>query len=88
MQRYNFDRLRYGGQVMAEGIAVHADTIKEATTMAEGLMRNDTEAIRFRDNRPCPAVLKCSYCMTPNVAVSSGDAEKPANTEDGRSPSA
>lgn len=63
MQRYNFDRIRRGVGLMAEDIAVHADTLAEAEIEAQRLIPDKrTDTIRFRDNRPCPAACRCSIC--------------------------
>jgi hypothetical protein len=63
MQRYNFDRFRAGVGLMAEGIAVHADSLEEARAKAEPLIDNKrTDTIKFTDNQPCPAMVRCSIC--------------------------
>jgi hypothetical protein len=63
MQRYNFDRIR-DGVLMAEGIAVHANTADEAAAKAQSLLGEEPGAVLlFRDNRPCPAAfIKCPLC--------------------------
>jgi hypothetical protein len=62
-KRYNFDRYR-GEQLMAEGIAVHANDPDEALIRAKILLGADRgETLRFRDNDPCPAgFFDCFEC--------------------------
>jgi hypothetical protein len=63
MQRYNFDRFRRRVGLMAEGIAVHADSLDEARVKAERLIPDkQTDTITFTDNEPCPKMVRCSIC--------------------------
>lgn len=63
MQRYNFDRVRDGAGLMAEGIAVHAESLDEAEAKAQRLIDNNlVDTIRFTDNRPCLPAERCPIC--------------------------
>lgn len=71
MKRFNFDRYQEE-QLMAEGVAVHADTLLEATALAEDLARRTYGGcwrLQFTDNNPCPPYFKrtdiphrCNVC--------------------------
>jgi hypothetical protein len=45
---------------MAQGVAVHADSLEAATVQAEQLNADKTEVLVFRDNMPC--VTQCDVC--------------------------
>ncbi len=70
-QRYNFDRVR-NGELMAQGVAVHAISLEEATDLAYALLRRQSREarteLRFADNEPCVAALKCPICGTKHPA--------------------
>jgi len=53
MIRYNFDKV----PSMASGFGVHAETIKQAWSMAYRLAKSHGWAgkLQFRNNSPCPA---------------------------------
>lgn len=61
MKRYNFDRYR-GKVLMAQGIAVHADSLDDATFKALSLRDRKTERIEFVDNKPCTKYEHCTIC--------------------------
>ena len=62
--RYNFDRFRKG-ELMAEGVAVHANSMAEALVKANALLNGEDAELRFTDNEPCVAALKCQICESP-----------------------
>jgi hypothetical protein len=65
--RYNFTRFR-AGKEMAEGVAVHADSLEAATAKARAMLDNPAESIRFDDNQPCVPALNCAICRPRLVA--------------------
>lgn len=61
---YRFDRFNKAGQIMAEGIAVHATSMSEAEAKARAMMHPKDERIAFRNNDPCHQARRCSICST------------------------
>ena len=70
-QLYRFDCLDKRGNVLAEGIGVHAESMEEAETAAQKLMEPGESKIRFRNNNPC--VRKCRICAASKTTPSSGE---------------
>ena len=57
MKRFNFDRYD-GARLMAEGVAVHAETMVEAVIKANALANSSYSRgwrLKFSDNHPCPS---------------------------------
>jgi hypothetical protein len=61
MKRYNFNRYRRSG-LMAEGIGVHASSLKNAIKQAKELNNDESETLVFDNNDPC--ITDCDICKT------------------------
>lgn len=61
--RYRFYRYRKN-VLMAEGIAVHASSMRDAIKKAESLKYAPDERLEFFDNSPCAKGVGCADCNT------------------------